>query len=248
MEQRASEAHDSTPTPGTVDLISPKIVATKQAAEQGRHLSRAEAAAVLGISKSEFIRREDLGIYVPTTINPQGWHLFSMEYLSNLPGYGKERKSLESQSSPVRATRLKEAYAAQGGSNYSPEVAAKIFQALDDGMSSREIVKTLLVHPNTMDAVYEAWIRMATKDGGGIVISAKQMAVINDLPLPGTFPILTSDQLVINMTKASKGTDMCPICKARACQLCAVCAQPEPEQTAAPAPPKKGPGRPKKEG
>lgn len=243
MEQRGTETHDSTPNP--VDVPSPKIAAIKQAAEQGRHLSRAEAAAVLGISKSEFIRREDLGIYVATTINPQGWHLFSMEYLSNLDGYGKEKRGLEGQSSSVRAARL---IAAQGGSNYSPEVAAKIFQALDDGMSSREIVKTLLVHPNTMDAVYEAWLRMATKDGGGIVVSAKQMAIINELPLPGSFPILTGEQLVINMTKASKGTDMCPICKVRACQLCAVCAQPEPEQTAAPAPPKKGPGRPKKEG
>ena len=130
------------------------------------------------------------------------------------------------------------------GSCYDPEVASLVFRELNSGMSSRDIVMKLLIHPDVMTAVYEAWQRLATQDGGGIVVSAKQMAIINELPLPGSFPILTGDQLVVNLQKASQGTAMCPLCKSRACQICIICAEPEPEPPG-PAPAKKTPARPK---
>jgi len=212
-------------------------------------LSRKEAATALNISHSEFRRREAITMYVPTLVDERGWHLFSREYLSTLPGYGANekqegpgRESAAKKEALFKQAELKKE--SQRVDGYEPETAAQVFQALDDGMSSREIVKKLLIHPNTMDAVYKAWLHLATQDGGGIVVSAKQMAIINELPLPGSFPILTGDQLVINMTKASRGTSMCPVCNARPCQICVVCAQPEPEPPA-PTPAKKGPGRPK---
>lgn len=237
-----SSEHVVTPTPPDSSAH-----ATQGSTKNARLLNRSEAALALGISKSEFCRRESLGFYEASLVDERGWHLFSIEYLTTLPGYGTDRRDISRSTKAAKVAKLKEEVIHRG--SYDPEIASAVFQDLNAGMSSRDIVIKRFIHPDVMTAVYEAWKRMALQDGGGIVVSAKQMAIINELPLPGVFPILTSDQLVLNMTKASRGTDMCPICKARACQVCAVCAQPEPAApppSPTPAPTKRGgPSKPK---
>ena len=198
-------------------------------AKRDKLLSSGEAAVVLGLSKSEFKRRVAVGIYVASHIGTNGWHFFSPEYLATLPGYGNAQKSTPG---PLKASAKVEFTGSQN-LGYASEDASRIFQSLDDGMSSREIVKRLSVHPDTMKAVYEAWKQLGTMESGGIQLSAKTLEAINELPLPGTYPVTTEEQLLANLRQASKDTPLCNVCHKLPCRLCPGCAeavysQPEP--------------------
>ena len=197
--------------------------------QQGKLLSSGEAASMLGISRSELRRREALGMYQASYIADNGWHYFDPEYVSSLPGYGSKPRGIRGrQTAAVKAVVSAEAFpkkTSTATSAYNPQDASRIFQALDDGMSSRDIVKTLLVHPDTMKVVYEAWKQLGTLEGGGIQISAKTLEAINELPLPGTYPINTQEQLLENLRQASKDTPTCNSCHKLPCRICLACAE-----------------------
>lgn len=211
-------------------------------AKREKLLSTGEAAIALGLSKSEFKRREARGIYVPTYVAVNGWHFFSPEYLVTLPGYGSTAKDNSGRLKSDAKSEISTAVSIRKN-GYASEEASRIFQALDEGMSSRDIVKTLLIHPDTMKVVYEAWKQLGTMEGGGIQISAKTLEAINELPLPGTYPITTEEQLLVNLRQASKDTPLCNVCHKLPCRLCAGCAE-EVYSPPEPAPAKMG--RPKK--
>lgn len=229
-------------------------------------LTRSEVASLIGISTSEFKRREALGTYVATFINEKGWHYFSMEYVTSLPGYGDNpREKHGRQSASEKAAKYKadfdknspaapQARPMRPSSFYEPELAAKIFQALNEGMSSREIVIKLLIHPDIMNAVYETWLQLGTAEGSGIVIPPSIMKKINDLgetSLPGSFPITSAEQLLENLREASQGTHICPMCNKKPSRICMTCAEPDPGFAGvplAPVKPKATLGRPRKTG
>lgn len=204
--------------------------------QHAKLLSRGEAAATLGISISEFRRREILGVYETTAIDKNGWHLYSIEYLSTLPGFDGKKDSRPGRlTAPEKAAKVKEAFVKNetrritGASCfYEPTVAAKIFEELDNGMSSREIVRKLLIHPDIMKAVYAAWKDLATLEGGGMVISTKTMNAIANLPLLGDWPATSEEQFLANMHEISQSTPMCPKCTKRPSRICMTCAEPEP--------------------
>ena len=220
---------------------------TQKAINRAEMLNRSESAIALGISKSEFIRRESLGMYVPTYINEKGWNFFSIDYLSTLPGYGAAKNTGKRMSSDMKATQAKESFLRRGPSSaYEPAVAAKVFQELDKGTETGEIVVKLLVHPDTVASIYEAWARLKTMKAGGILISAKAMEAISNLPLMGDWPATNEEQFVANMKEISQSTPMCPKCTKRPSRICMTCAEPEIEMPTLPTAPKMG--RPRKTG
>ena len=207
----------------------------------GKLLTRAESSALIGISTSEFKRRESLGIYKPTLIGTNGWHFFSYAYISSLPTFTRAKPNTHN-----AAER-----AAQSATDYDTEIAAKIFQALDDGLSTREIVKKLLIHPDTVKTVFSAWQQLGTLEGGGIQISAKALEIINNLPLPGSYPVLNEEQLLANLQETSRDTQKCGMCKTQHSRICLTCAEKsfapiEQIPNAAVQPPARGRGRPRK--
>ena len=187
-------------------------------------LSTGEAAIAMGLSKSEFKRREARGVYVPTYVAVNGWHFYSPEYLASLPGYGSTAKDTPGRLRTDAKSDISSAVSIKKN-GYASEEASRIFQALDDGMSSRDIVKTLLIHPDTMKVVYEAWKQLGTMEGGGIQISAKTLEAINELPLPGSYPVTTEEQLLANLRQASKDTPTCNSCQKLPCRICLACAE-----------------------
>ena len=209
----------------------------------GKLLTRGEAAILIGVSLSEFKRRESLGIYVPTFIGENGWRFFSYEYVSSLPGFGRAKTSHSNHMTTAERS-------AQSVSNYDTQIAAKIFQALDDGLSTRDIVKKLLIHPDTVKTVYSAWEQLGTLEGGGIQISAKALEIINNLPLPGSYPILNEEQLLANLQETSRDTQKCGMCKTQHSRICMTCAEksftPIEQISNAAQPPARGRGRPRK--
>lgn len=240
-----TEKQITEPTGTDIDAIQTArhgsaVKAELELIKRDKLLSTGEAAVVLGLSKSEFKRRLTLGMYVATYVAINGWHFFSHEYLATFPGYGNESKSTPG---PLKIGTKTELLNIKK-SGYTPEEASRIFQALDNGMSSREIVIKLLVHPDTMMIVYEAWKQLGTMESGGIQISAKTLEAINELPLPGTYPVTTEEQLLANLREASKETPMCNSCHKQPCRLCPGCAEAiysQPEVA-----PTKKMGRPKK--
>lgn len=205
------------------------VEASIEMRRSGKLLSSGEAAATLGISRSELRRREELGMYEAAFITDKGWHFYDPEYLSTLPNYGNHpRKGRGRQKAVVKADVSTKAFPKKSSLEkdfYNPREAGRIFKALDEGMSSRDIVQTLSVHPDTMVIIYEAWKKLGTLDGGGIQLSARILEAINELPLPGTYPITNAEQLLTNLREAAKETPMCTSCKKQACRICLGCAE-----------------------
>ena len=202
--------------------------------KQDNLLSTSEAAAAIGLSKSEFKRRELKGIYVATHVNRNGYHFYSLDYLSTLPGYGNQPKRyvgrIKARTKGVQViqalkneTRRQEA-AAIASPGTESEIASKIFQALDSGMSSREIVVKMLIHPNVVCKTYEAWLALGSMEGGGFQLSAKTLEAINNLPLGfGTYPVQNEAQLLANLQEACADTTMCTLCKQHPRKYCMPC-------------------------
>lgn len=194
-------------------------------------LNRARAAEFLGISLSEFKRREKSGMYRPTLIDQKGWRMYAPDYLDRLRGSDAVVKGKRTRGKAVAAAAEPASSSAppnySRGAVYEPEVAAKIFAELDKGLSGREIVQKLLVHPDVMCAVYEAWTRLATMEGGGIHVSGRIMDIINDMPIPGSFPIVDGEGLLANLRESCRDTPMCVNCKRRPKHICVVCAHPD---------------------
>lgn len=222
---------------------------------QGKLLSRGEAADLMGLSMSEFKRRESLGQYIATHIAPNGWHLFSIEYLSTLPGCGEQTRSAKKRKTALeKATQqlvlekpalektvpqeqllpLTEptpkpvpSVPIRHNLYYEPQVAAKIFDAFDNNLDASEIVKKFLIHPDVVTTIYAAWLRMKTMRGGGIQISASTLEIINNELgcLPGTYPVTNEAQLLANLREAARDVPVCNSCKSQACRLCHSCAK-----------------------
>jgi len=211
-------------------------------------LSRGEAAVQLGLSISEFRRREKLGIYVPTLVDDRGWHFFSLDYLKTLPGYGGkklhrpgrrtaeesvqliliENARQQQQQEPLPAASLP---ALPGSAQitqfnkgaYDPATAAKVFRELSQGATSVEIVMRLEIHPEAVANIFLAWKKLQTMNGGGIQVSAKTLQAMSELPLPGTYPVQNEEQLLQNLREISHPT--CMSCKEETQQICLMCAE-----------------------
>lgn len=198
-------------------------------------LSRGEAAALLGISMSQFKRREARGKYTPTYIDPNGWHFFSTEYLSKLQGYGqiknpRQRATAAQNVAEYRNSLFRTDSNSKSGTPnlyYEPQIAAKVFEAFDNNLNAGEIVKQFLIHPDVVTTIYQAWLRLKTMQGGGIQLSAKTLDIINNELgcLPGTYPVTTEAQLLANLREAARDVPMCNSCKTQTCRLCHPCAQ-----------------------
>ena len=201
---------------------------------QEKLLTRGEAAALLGISMSEFKRRETNGKYIATYIDRNnGWHFFSIEYLSTLPGYGQYPKTQRKRiTAPEKVTQYRKPImdtdsAVIGPGGTDPKITAKLFDAFDNNIDASQIVKEFLIDPDLVTTTYAAWMRMKTIKGGGIQLSAADLDVINNElgSLPGTYPVTSAKQLIANLREAARDAPTCTSCKTQACRLCHSCAK-----------------------
>lgn len=240
--------------PGQSRPKSPKVAQIKQTDIEGRNslLSTREAATAIGISSSEFKRREMNGVYKATYVDKNGWHFYAPEYVATLAGYGsKPKRSAGRLQADIKSVQITQAYQnnASRSSAFNPAVSAQIFQALDDGLTSREIVKQLLIPPDIMTKTYDAWLKLGDMGGGGIQVSAKTLAIINNLPLGfGSYPIQTEAQLLANLQEACADTTMCTLCKQHPRKYCTPCTEKMAVPVAAESAPavKRQMGRPRK--
>lgn len=168
-------------------------------------LTRAQMAARCGVTVAEIKRRERVGLTVPATCNEKGWHLYSAEQVEQV----RNCTTLSS-----KQKRLAEHESA----TYSGEEAAAVFVEIDSGRSLAECVKKLSLHPRVVERIAGARSQLES----GVFISGETMAVINELPLDGTFPIKTSGELLDVLRACS--SSRCKRCVKRAPVLCKSCA------------------------
>ncbi len=190
-------------------------------------LNRAKAAKFLGISLSEFKRREKAGIYRPTLVDDRGWHMYAVDDLNRVRK-GDARKKTVPRKPPVGAEPEHTTPKYPGrGTVYEPEVAAKVFTELDNGMTARDIVKILKVHPDVVYAIYEAWTKLGAIGGGGFHLTRVILDAINELPLLGILPVLTGEELLACLRETALANPLCVRCEKRPQQICLACAAEE---------------------
>ena len=237
-----------------------KLELKKQDLEKcGNLLSTSEAAAAIGLSKSEFKRRELTGVYAATYVDRNGYHFYSTEYLSKLPGYGTEPKKIVGRirgkikgiqiAQALKSETRRQEMAFASPVSTESEIAAKIFQALDSGMSSRDIVINMHIHPTLVSKTYAAWLEMGNMEGGGFQVSAKTLEAINSLPLGfGSYPVQNEQQLLANLQEACAAASMCTLCKQHPRKYCTPCTEKMAAEVTAESAPaaKRQIGRPRK--
>ena len=162
-------------------------------------LTRFEAADLLGVSVSEIRRREAMGTLPVAKRNAKGWVLFHPEALAIQPRAipTLTRKSIEP---------------------YTPEEAARVFDALDEGKSLVQCVRECMVLPAIVELIAIAYDRLT----GGMRLSKATMDVINGLSLEGTFPLRGEADMLAVLQTAAK--DTCKTCDTRARVFCKPCA------------------------
>ncbi len=191
----AKSAIESTPEPGSDEALVRTPATTHD--NQGL-LTRFEVADMLGISVSEVRRREAIGSLPVAKRNSKGWVLFHPEVVAMQP-------------KAVVLTR-------KSADAYTPEEAAKVFDALDAGKSLVQCVKECMVLPATVELIASAYARLT----GAVFLSKPTMDIVNGLSLEGNFPVKNEAELLAVLQTAA--TDTCGTCKSRARVLCKPCA------------------------
>lgn len=166
-------------------------------------LTRAQAAARIGISVTELRRREADGRLRPRKRTVNGWHLFAVEDVeaqTNASATGLTRKSTVIDSP------------------YTPEEAADVFDALDAGKTLVQCVRDCKVMPVVVRLLAEEYASLT----GSLFLKKETVDTINTLPLEGTFPLKGERDLLAVLVAAS--ADTCKSCSTRARVMCKPCA------------------------
>lgn len=106
---------------------------------------------------------------------------------------------------------------------YTAEEARTVFEALGEGQSLASIVTEDGIHPQKVKAISLEWMEMT----GGLILTAKDMETISDLPLDGVFPMQKGSLLVELITKTVEERDKprpCKRCRRHPALMCKDCA------------------------
>jgi hypothetical protein len=107
------------------------------AAPSGRLLGRAQAARLLGVSKSTLRRME--GASLEPVLGPKNVRLFHEEHIQSL-----------------LVTRRSEV----AGARVDGELAAETFELFDTGIHPVDVVKKLRVDPDLVESLHQRWARL----------------------------------------------------------------------------------------
>jgi hypothetical protein len=148
---------------------------TTNAAEAGR-LTRAQVAKALGISVAGVRRREGASLH--PELGPKGEHLFApaeveavREGLGGQPEAPEAEPALEAPADPASAEPPPAMVPAASGPpttaacvDTSGEMAATAFALFEAGKSPAQVVIETKMGPETVERLYETWVRLGAKD------------------------------------------------------------------------------------
>lgn len=178
-------------------------------------VTRVEAAEKLGVSVALIRKWQESGKLRIARRNMRGWVMFFESDILAL----KKGTAVTTDDAPAPRKSTTEPY--------TPDEAALVFDALDEGKSLVQCVKTCKVMPAIVELLATVYERM----NGGLRISKATLDTINTLSLEGTFPLKTEEEL-LNVLKTA-AADVCKGCSTRARSLCKPCAVKFAQQKAA---------------
>lgn len=188
-------------TPPYVMLVFMTNAVKKNTPTPPALLNREQAASRLGISVTEFRRRQRLGEFRPVKKGEKNELLFSLGDIEIAREKGMNMRAIADQ-------------------EYTNEEASVVFAALAEGKSAVHCVVELHVAPRAVEAIVEAYTALT----GGLWIPATMVAEFNKMPLDGPMPIKTPGDfkdVIEAMLAATQVT--CMECNKRPRQVCKPC-------------------------
>jgi hypothetical protein len=171
--------------------------------------TRAVAAHILGISKSELIRREKDGVY-PHVRDDAGVVWYTESDMRKIAGAKGEKE---------KSHRLREVREGKRNAGYySAETASVVFGELNRGKPLDEIIVQAAVHPEAALAIQVAYGRVK----GGLYLSKEDLEALSRLPFRAAWPPKEGKDLVRALEGALAGA-RCHRCKERPARLCSTC-------------------------
>lgn len=180
-------------TTTTSETSSPASVTSRDAWPDAQWVTRAQASALAGVSKTTLRRLEREGAITPQK-NAQGWHLYHVEELTE-----------------VRRTRVVSAQGQHGQGEPSAvpdpggQRAAEAFALFDQGHSPSDVVQALRMPPAEVKTWHAWWGQMT---GRGLWVSEVtlermlrgSLAVCAKTPEPGTpaLDVLGDEQALVH--------------------------------------------------
>lgn len=162
------------------------------------------------------MRLEKRGFITRVGKTSRGWALFSESQIEEVKQHLQMRvpKNRESSTSSL-ISQTSVAY-------FEADVAARVFKELDLKKHPADIVQELVIHPDIVKSIFLAWKDLR----GGLYIPQAIMDKINKLPLEGSFPVRTPEQLLQNLEESAAATlPQCGKCKKNYRELCRTCAE-----------------------
>lgn len=189
---------------------------------------KAEAARIVGISVSEFKRREQAGRYTHVDVDRNGYRLYDRAFMESRRG---ERRQL---APPARVPLGVGPSAAPASGRYKSDEVARVFAELRKDEDLVRIVETTGIDPDVVESIYLRWISLRTRSGG-FHLGGETVQQLAKLPLDG-FPVSTERELLAALRALANFSEPCEGCEERpkrVARLCLMCERALLEKTIA---------------
>lgn len=231
MNSKTRDRHEQFEPPAT-DTYS-------QNEPSGHHdemLRKTEAAQFLGISYSEFKRREKSGLYISLLTNKAGRTVYRKSYLETRKRDLNRRvtkadhhaASQHDARTPMALVHSTVPSLHAKPVTFDPETEAKVFKELRKDQDLIRIVEELQIHSNVVKAIFAEWVALK-RITGGFYVSGAAAKAIEDLQLDG-FPVSSGEELAAALSAIADTAKPCAQCKKhprRNAILCVPCEREE---------------------
>lgn len=176
-------------------------------------ITRGKVCQILDVSYSEFRRREKAGEVVFKGVrHDNGWMLYREHDV---------RAARRHWFRPATGVRRAQGMTTQH--SYDADTAHRVFEALEKGLSPKDIVVQLRLHPNEVTAICATWQKMS----GGVLVTAAIMGELAAL-IESEDAFRSGEDLYVAFKKALKNVkSACESCAKRPAAMCHGCVRKE---------------------
>jgi hypothetical protein len=173
------------------------------AAPNGKLIGRAQAARLLGVSKSTLRRME--GDALTPVVGPKNVRLFHEEQIQSMV-----------------VTRRSEIGAS---TRVTGDIAATVFELFDDSMHPVDVVKRLRLEPDLIEGLHQRWRRLR----GMLVLSEESTATVHRMLGEGDESPPPKDEAelvsLVQRWVRDESCRQCEQCRSESAEFCRTCAK-----------------------
>jgi len=171
----------------------------------------------VGVSASTIIRLEKRGFIAASSKSSRGWLLFSESQVDEAKRHLQMRIPREKDREASSTSKT-----FSSNAQFEADVATRVFKELEKGKHPSDIVQELVIHPDIVKSIFLRWVEFR----GGLYIPQSIMNKISGLPLEGSWPCLTAEELLENLKASAAATlPQCLRCNKEDRIVCKACAE-----------------------